>query len=72
MLKPIHIYELNGLWTLSEPSNFLLVYFVMSQLMQDQRGDTALFAASQEGHYDPAALLIKHRADVNRKNNVRP
>ena len=58
-----------------EPSNFhvhLLICVVLSQLMQDERGETALFAASQEGRYDPAALLIKHGADVNYLNKVRP
>ena len=40
--------------------------------MQDERGETALFAACQEGHYDPAALLIDHGADVNYLSKVRP
>ena len=40
--------------------------------MQDERGDTALFAACQEGRYDPAALLINHGADVNYLSKVRP
>ena len=58
-----------------EHSNFhvrLLICVVLSQLMQNERGHTPLFAASQEGRYDPAALLIKHRADVNYLNKVRP
>ena len=41
-------------------------------LMQNDHGNTPLFAASKEGRYDPAALLIKHRADVNYLNKVRP
>ena len=40
--------------------------------MQDERGDTALFAACSKGHYDPAALLIDHGADVNYLSKVRP
>ena len=58
-----------------EHSNFhvhLLICVVLSQLMQDEHGDTPLFAASQEGRYDPAALLIQHRVDVNCLNKVRP
>ena len=50
----------------------LLICVVMSQLMQDERGETALFAACQECHYDPAALLIDHGADVNYLSKVRP
>ena len=50
----------------------LLVCVVLSQLMQDEYGDTALFAACQEGYYDPAALLIDHGADVNYLSKVRP
>ena len=58
-----------------EHSNFhvhLLICVVLSQLMQDDNPDTPLFAASQEGRYDPAALLIQYRADVNYLNKVRP
>ena len=40
--------------------------------MQDERGETALFAASQEDCYDPTALLINHGADVNYLSKVRP
>ena len=40
--------------------------------MQDERGETALFAACQEGHHDPAALLIDHGADVSYLSKVRP
>ena len=38
--------------------------------MQDERGETALFGACQEGRYDPAALLIDHGADVNHLSKV--
>ena len=59
-----------------EPSDFYVLYLlicvVLSQLMQDEYGDTALFAACDEGHYDPAALLINHGADVNYLSKVRP
>ena len=50
----------------------LLICVVLSQLMQDERGETALFAACQEGHHDPAALLIDHGADVSYLSKVRP
>ena len=40
--------------------------------MQDERGETALFSACEEGYYDPAALLIDHGADVNYLSKVRP
>ena len=58
-----------------EPSNFhvhLLICVVLSQLMQDDRGETPLFAACQEGRYDPAAVLISNGADVNYLSKVRP
>ena len=57
-----------------EPSNFhvhLFICVVLSQLMQDERGETALFAACYQGHYDPAALLIEHGTDVNYLSKVR-
>ena len=50
----------------------LLICIVLSQLMQDELGETALFAACHEGRYDPAAVLIDHRADVNYLSKVRP
>ena len=40
--------------------------------MQDEHGQTALFAACSQGHYDPTALLIEHGADVNYLSKVRP
>ena len=40
--------------------------------MQDVHGETALFAACGQGHYDPAALLVEHGADVNYLSKVRP
>ena len=58
-----------------EPSDFhvqLAHLYLLSQLMQNERGETALFPACQEGHYDPAALLIDHGADVNYLSKVRP
>ena len=59
-----------------EPSDFHVqlaqFWVVLSQLMQDEYGETPLFAACQEGHYNPAALLIDHGADVNYLRKVRP
>ena len=40
--------------------------------MQDECGETALFAACGMGCYDPAVLLIDHGADVNYLRKVRP
>ena len=52
--------------------NLLIFCVVLSpQFMQDEYGETALFAACQEGHYDPAALLIDRGADVNYLSKVR-
>ena len=50
--------------------NFLICV-VLSQLLQNERGETALFAACSKGHYDPATLLIDHAADVNYLSKVR-
>ena len=50
----------------------LLICVVLSQLMQNERGETALFAACQKDRYDPAALLVDHGADVNYLMKVRP
>ena len=49
----------------------LLFCVALSQLMQNEYGATALFAACSQGHYDPAALLIDHGADVNYLSKVR-
>ena len=50
----------------------LFICVVLSQLMQDEHGETALFTACSQGHYDPAALLIDHGAGVNYLSKVRP
>ena len=58
-----------------EPSNFhvhLLICVVLSQFMQNEYGETALFAACSQGRYDPAARLIEHGADVSYLSKVRP
>ena len=49
-----------------------LLYYCLNIFMQNEYGDTALFAACGQGHYDPAALLVDHRADVNYLSKVRP
>ena len=69
----LHTLSVGGV-VVGEPSNFhvhLLICVVLSQLMQDDRGHTPLLAASQEGHYDSAAVLISHGADVNYLSKVR-
>ena len=50
----------------------LLICIVLSQNMQDEHGEIALFTACGEGRYDLAALLIDHGADVNYLSKVRP
>ena len=48
-----------------------LACVVLSQLMQDEFGETALVAAVNQGHLTTAALLLDHGADVNKQNKVR-
>ena len=48
-----------------------LTCVVLSQLMQDEFGETALIAAINKGHLSTAALLLDHGADVNKQNKVR-
>ena len=50
----------------------LLICVVLSQLLQNKHGETALFAACFQGRYDSAALLTDHGADVNYLSKVRP
>ena len=49
----------------------LIIHVALSQLMQDKFGDTALIAASQEGHIKCATVLLKHGANVNYQRKVR-
>ena len=49
----------------------LFIHVALSHLFQNMYGDTALFAASQEGHLKCATLLLKHKADVNYQQKVR-
>ena len=48
-----------------------LACVVLSQLMQNEFGGTALIAAVDQGHISTAALLLVHGADVNKQNKVR-
>ena len=48
-----------------------LACVVLSQLMQDEHGETALIAAVNQGCLSTAALLLDHGADVNKQNKVR-
>ena len=48
-----------------------LACVVLSQLMQNEFGETALFAAVNQGRLSTAALLLDHGADVNKQNKVR-
>ena len=48
-----------------------LACVILSQLMQNEFGNTALIAAVEQGHISTAALLLDHGADVNKQNKVR-
>ena len=49
-----------------------MLYVLSYSYLQDEHGETALFTACSQGHYDPAALLIDNGADVNYLSKVRP
>ena len=50
----------------------LIVHVDLSQLMQDKEfGETALIAASGQGHIKCATILLNHRANVNYQRKVR-
>ena len=55
-----HLYYLNS-----------CICIYMYACMQNEDGQTALFAACGEDRYDTAVLLINHRADVNYLRKVR-
>ena len=59
-----------GCWSLSFHAH-LLICIALSQLMQDERGETALFAASGRGHLETATLLLQYGAVVNYQNKVK-
>ena len=48
-----------------------LACVILSQLIQDEHGETALIAAVNQGRLTTAALLLDHGADVNKQNKVR-
>ena len=48
-----------------------LACVVLSQLMQNEFGNTALIAAISQDHISTAALLLDHGADVNKQDKVR-
>ena len=48
-----------------------LTCVVLSQLMQNEFGETPLIAAVNKGHLSTAALLLLFGADVNKQNKVR-
>ena len=39
--------------------------------MQSDAGETPLITAASHGHLSTSALLLKHGADVNKKDKVR-
>ena len=52
--------------------DYLFIHVALFHLMQDGKyGETALMAASSQGHIECATVLLKHRADVNYRNKVR-
>ena len=48
-----------------------LTCVVLSQIMQDELGETALIAAINKVHFSTAALLLDHGADANKQNKVK-
>ena len=48
-----------------------LACVILSQLVQNEFGETPLIAASHQGHLTTAALLLDHGADVNKQRKVR-
>ena len=52
-------------------TNLLIIHVALSQLMQNNFGDTALIAASQKGHIECATVLLNHKANVNYQRKVR-
>ena len=49
----------------------ILCITALSHLMQNKFEDTALIAASSQGHIECATVLLKHSADINYQNKVR-
>ena len=48
-----------------------IIHDALSQIMQEEYGDTALLAASGEGHIKCATVLLKHGAAVDYVSTVR-
>ena len=48
-----------------------LACVILSQLMQDEFGETALITAIGHNHLGTASLLLNLGANVNKKNKVR-
>ena len=59
-----------GYWLVSFHAH-LLISVALSQLMQNEHGETALFAASAKGHLRTATILLQYGAVVNYTNKVR-
>ena len=49
----------------------MLICVALSQLMQNERGETALIASSGGGYFETATLLLQYGAVVNYQNKVR-
>ena len=47
------------------------VYVLLSQLMQNKFGETALIAAIGRNHLGTVSLLLDHGANANKENKVR-
>ena len=43
---------------------------MLSKLIQDKDGDTALIQACRHGHVETARVLLDHGANVDHQNNV--
>ena len=59
-----------GCWLVSFHAH-LLICVALSQLMQNERGETALLAASDRGHLQTATILLQYGAIVNYMSKVR-
>ena len=59
-----------GCWLVSFHAR-LLISVALSQLMQNERGETALFATSSGGHLETATLLLQYGAVVDYQSKVR-
>ena len=66
----VDVVDTMGSWLVSFHAH-LLICVALSQLVQNERGETALFIVSPHGHLETATLLLQYGAVVNFQNKVR-